>query len=72
MEYMSEPLTGSAFSEEVIRHSSSHVSTPTFGSETETVHIGRRSQNKCAVIMVIGARGQKALWDSGAGRCVIS
>ena len=25
-----------------------------------------------AVITVIGARSQKALWDSGAGRCIIS
>ena len=69
---MPEPLRGSAFSEEVIRHSSSHVSTPTLGSETEIVHIGRMSQNECAVITVIGARSQKALWDSGAGRCIIS
>ena len=72
MEYMPEPLRGSAFSEEVIRHSASHVSTSTLGSEAEIIHIGRRSQNKCAVIMVIGARSQKALWDSGGGRCVIS
>ena len=72
MEYMPEPLGWSAFSEEVIRHSSSHVGTPTLGSETEIVHIGRRSQNECVVIMVIGARSQKALWDSGAGICIIS
>ena len=41
------------------------------GSETEIVHIGRRSQNECTVIIIIGARSQKPLWDSGAGRCVI-
>ena len=41
-------------------------------SENEIVHIGRKSQNKCAVITVTGARSQKALWDSGAGRCIIS
>ena len=41
-------------------------------SETEIVHIGRKSQNKCAVITRIGARSQTALWDSGAGRCIIS
>ena len=28
--------------------------------------------NECAIITVIGDRNQKALWDSGAGRCVIS
>ena len=72
MEYVPEPLRWSTFSENVIRHSSSQVSTPTLGSEAEIVHIGRRSQNKCAVIMVIGARSQKALWDSHAGRCIIS
>ena len=69
---MPEPLRGSTFSEEVIRHSSSHPSTPTLGSETENVHICRRSQNKCAVITMIGGRSQKALWDSDAGRCIIS
>ena len=40
--------------------------------ETEIVHIGRKSQNECAVVTMIGARSQKALWDSGAGRCIIS
>ena len=72
MEYTLDPLRWSAFSEEVIKHSSSHVSMPTLGSETEIVHIGRRCQNEYAVITVIGARSQKALWDPGAGRCIIS
>ena len=73
MECAPEPLRGSAFSKEVIRHSSpSHVSTPILSSEAEIIHIGRRSQNKCAIITVIGDRSQKALWDSGAGREVIS
>ena len=72
MEYVPKPLRGSAFNEEVIRHSSSHVSTPTLGSETEIVPIGRRSQNECTVITVIGASNQKVLWDSSVGRCIIS
>ena len=73
MECVLEPLRGSAFSKEVIRHSSSsHVSTPASSSETEIVHIGRRFQNKCAIMTVIGDRSQKALWYSGAGRCIIS
>ena len=73
MEHAPELLRGSAFSKEVIRHSSSnHVSTPTSGSEAEIVHIGRRSHNKCTIIIVIGDRSQKALWDSGASRCIIS
>ena len=41
-------------------------------SETEIVHIGRQSQNECTVITTTGARSQKALQDSGAGRCIIS
>ena len=41
-------------------------------SETEIVHIGRKSQNECAVITTIGARSQKALWNSSAGRYIIS
>ena len=70
---MPDPLRGSDPSGEIIRASySSQIITPTSGSEAEIVHIGRRSQNKCAIITVIGERSQKALWDSGAGRCVIS
>ena len=41
-------------------------------SDTEIVHIGRKSQNECAVMVNAGKRSFKALWDSGAGRCVIS
>ena len=69
---MPEKLGGSAFHEESIRHSSSHVNTSNISSETKIVHIGRKSQNVCAVITMIGARSQKALWNSGAGRCIIS
>ena len=69
---MPENLRGSAFHEKNIRHSSSLVNTSNIGSETEIVHIGRKSQNKCPVITMIGARSQKALWDSGTGRCIIS
>ena len=57
MECVPEPLRGSAFSKEVIRHSSSsHVSTPTLSSETEVVHIRRTSQNESTIKTVIGAR----------------
>ena len=38
----------------------------------EIVNIGRKSQNECAVKVNAGKRSFKALWDSGAGRCVIS
>ena len=72
MECVPEILRGNAFHKEVVRHSSSHVNTPNMSSETKIVHIGRRSQNECAVMTVICARGQKALWDSGASRCIIS
>ena len=41
-------------------------------SETEILHIGRKSQHKCPVMTVIAARSQKPLRDSGAGRSVIS
>ena len=41
-------------------------------SETEIIHISRKSQNECTVITMVGARSQKALWDSDAGRCIIS
>ena len=38
--------------------------------ETEIVHIGRKSHNECAVMATIGNRSYKALWDSGAAKCV--
>ena len=69
---MPENLTGSTFYEKVIRHPSSPVNTSNIGAETENVHIGSKSHNECAVITMIGARSQKALWDSCVGRCVIS
>ena len=40
-------------------------------TDTEIVHIGRKSQNECAVMVNAGKRSFKALWDSGAGRHVI-
>ena len=58
---MPENLRGSAFHEEGVRHSSRHVNTSNLGSETEILHIGRKSRNKCAVIIMIGGRSQKAL-----------
>ena len=41
-------------------------------TDTEIVHIGKKIQNECAVMVNAGKRSFKALWDSGAGRCVIS
>ena len=40
-------------------------------TDTEIVHIGRKFQNQCAVMVSAGKRSFKAIWDSGAGRCVI-
>ena len=40
--------------------------------ETEIIHIGRKSQNECAVMATIGNRSYKALWDSGAAKYVLS
>ena len=40
--------------------------------ETQITHIGRKSQNECAVMATIGNRSYKALWDSGAAKCVLS
>ena len=72
IEKVPESLRGSAFHEENVRHSPSYVYNTNLDSETEIVHIGRKSQNECAVITMIGDRSQKALWDSVVGRCVIS
>ena len=37
---------------------------------TEIVHIG--TKDDCSILIKIGERNYKALWDSGAGKCVIS
>ena len=40
--------------------------------DTEIVHLHRKSANECALMVLLGNRHHKALWDSGAGKCVIS
>ena len=71
-EFAPDPLRGSVPSKDIIRPSySSQIGTPTSSSKAEIVHIGRKSQNECAIITAIGDRSQKALWDSGTGRCII-
>ena len=72
MEIAPENLRGSAFHEKVVRHPSSLVHTTNIGAETEIFHIEKMFQNEWAVITMIGNRSQKALWDSDAGRCIIS
>ena len=37
---------------------------------TEIVHIG--TKDDCSILVKIGERNHKTLWDSGAGKCVIS
>ena len=44
----------------------------TANEDTEIVHLNRKSADECAFIVLIGNRHHKALWDSGAGKCVIS
>ena len=41
-------------------------------SETDLVHLGRRPQDECSLFIQTGKRSHKALWDSGAGQCVLS
>ena len=54
-------------------HVPSHVNnTVNTTDETEIVHIDRNSHNECTVITTTGDRLQKALWDSGADKCVLS
>ena len=40
--------------------------------ETDLVHFGRRPQDECSLFIQTGKRSHKALWDSGAGQCVLS
>ena len=40
--------------------------------ETDLVHLGRKPQDECSLFIETGKRKFKALWDSGAGQCVLS
>ena len=44
----------------------------TANDDTEIVHLHTKSADECALMVLLGNRHQKALWDSGAGKCVIS
>ena len=41
-------------------------------AETDLVHLGRRPQDECSLFIQTGKRSHKALWNSGAGQCVLS
>ena len=43
----------------------------TANDDTEIVHLHRKSADECALMVLIGNRHCKALWDSGAGKCII-
>ena len=36
------------------------------------MHLGRRPQDECSLFIQSGNGSNKALWDSGAGQCVLS
>ena len=40
--------------------------------EIDIVHLGRKPQDECSLFIETGKRRFKALWDSGAGQCVLS
>ena len=44
----------------------------TANDDTEIVHLHRKSADECALMVFMGNRHHKALWDSGAGKCVMS
>ena len=44
----------------------------TANDDTEIVHLNRISPDECALMVLIGNRLHKALWESGAGKCVFS
>ena len=44
----------------------------TANDDTEIVHVHRKSTDECALMVFIGNKHHKALWDPGAGKCFIS
>ena len=44
----------------------------TANNDTEIVHLHQKSADECALMVLIGNRHHKALWNSGAGKCIIS
>ena len=79
---MPESLRGNNSDQNQIRHFSDQNST--YGDnvnspvnnyttdETEIVHLGKSSQNECSLFIQTGKKAHKALWDSGACKCVLS
>ena len=41
-------------------------------AKTDIVHLGRTPQDECSLFIQTNQRSHKALWDSGAGQCVLS
>ena len=79
---MPESLRGNNSDQNQIRHSSDqnstycdNVNSPVNNhttDETEIVHLGKSSQNECSLFIQTGKKAHKALWDSGACKCVLS
>ena len=44
----------------------------TDSDETVILHLHGKSADECALMVLLGNRCHKALWDSGAGKCVMS
>ena len=44
----------------------------TANDDTEIFHLHTKSADECALMIFTGKRHQKALWHSGAGKCIIS
>ena len=44
----------------------------TVNDDTEIVHLHRKYADECALMVFMGNRHHKALWDSGADKCVMS
>ena len=79
---MPESLRGNNSDQNQIRHSfdqnithGDNVNSPVNNyttDETEIVHLGKSSQNECSLFIQTGKKAHKALWDSGACKCVLS
>ena len=44
----------------------------TVKDDTEIAHLHRKSADECALMVFMGNRHHEALWDSSAGKCVMS
>ena len=71
-QHVSQTVTDNNYDNFVLDNPVDMTVNNTANDVTEIVYLNRKSTDECALMVLIGNRHHKAVWDSGAGKCVIS